>query len=124
MHVLNVVRGGSLIQHLPDAVGHHRHAPDPIKMSVHDVQISASSRLGQVLGPSAAVPTRHHQGVQRIGTGLLAVAWADDQIVEAVELQGHPFGVGVQWHPEEYDDLRLFEELVSVSAAAAAAATR
>jgi len=118
MHVLNVVRGGSLIQHLPDAVGHHRHAPDPIKMSVHDVQVSASSRLGRVLGPHAAVTTRHHQGVQRLGTGLLPVAWADDQIVEAVELQGHPFGIGVQWHPEEDEDPRLIQEFVAAAGAA------
>jgi gamma-glutamyl-gamma-aminobutyrate hydrolase PuuD len=117
MHVLNVVRGGTLIQHLPDVVGHDRHAPDPVKMAVHDVQVSASSRLGQILGPSIAVPTRHHQAVQRLGTGLLAVAWADDQIVEAVELQGHPFGIGVQWHPEEGEDLRIFTELVSVASA-------
>ena len=117
MHVLNVVRGGTLIQHLPDVVGHDRHAPDPVKMAVHDVQVSASSRLGQILGPSIAVPTRHHQAVQRLGTGLLAVAWADDQIVEAVELQGHPFGIGVQWHPEEAEDLRIFTELVAAAGA-------
>jgi putative glutamine amidotransferase len=117
LHVLNVVRGGSLIQYLPDAVGHDRHAPDPVKMAVHDVQISMSSKLGQILGTSAAVPTCHHQGVQRLGTGLLAVAWADDQIVEAAELPEHPFGVGVQWHPEEEDDLRLIQELVTAASA-------
>lgn len=118
MQVVNVVRGGTLIQHLPDTVGHHRHAPDPVKMSVHDVQMSAGSKLGQMLGSNASVPTRHHQGIQRLGSGLLAVAWADDQVVEAVELQGHPFGIGVQWHPEEADDLRIFTELVTASAAA------
>jgi gamma-glutamyl-gamma-aminobutyrate hydrolase PuuD len=118
MHVLNVVRGGTLIQHLPEVVGHDRHAPDPVKMSVHDVQVSASSRLGQLLGPNVGVPTSHHQAVQRLGTGLLAVAWADDQIVEAVELQGHPFGIGVQWHPEEGEDLRIFTELVAAASAA------
>jgi gamma-glutamyl-gamma-aminobutyrate hydrolase PuuD len=117
MHVLNVVRGGTLIQHLPEVVGHDRHAPDPVKMSVHDVQVSASSRLGQLLGPNVGVPTSHHQAVQRLGTGLLAVAWADDQIVEAVELQGHPFGIGVQWHPEEGEDLRIFTELVAAASA-------
>jgi putative glutamine amidotransferase len=117
MHVLNVVRGGTLIQYLPDAVRHHRHAPDPVKLSTHDVQVSVSSKLGQILGTSASVPTRHHQGVQRLGTGLLAVAWADDQIVEAVELQGHPFGIGVQWHPEEEEDPRIFQHLVAAAAA-------
>lgn len=115
MHVLNVARGGTLIQHLPDAVGHDRHAPDPVKLSAHGVQLSASSKLGQILGANASVPTRHHQAVQRLGTGLLAVAWADDQIVEAVELQGHPFAIGVQWHPEEEDDLRIFQQLVAAA---------
>lgn len=115
MHVLNVVRGGTLIQHLPEVVGHDRHAPDPVKLSTHDIQLSASSKLGQILGANASVPTRHHQAVQRLGTGLLAVAWADDQIVEAVELQGHPFAIGVQWHPEEEDDLRLFQQLVAAA---------
>lgn len=115
MHVLNVVRGGTLIQHLPDVVGHDRHAPDPVKLAAHDVQISASSRIGQTLGTHAAVPTRHHQGIQRLGTGLLAVAWADDQIVEAVEVQGHPFGVGVQWHAEEDENPRLLEEFVTAA---------
>jgi putative glutamine amidotransferase len=117
LHVLNVVRGGSLIQHLPDAVRHDRHRPDPVKMSSHDVQVSAGTRLGKVLGPHASVPTRHHQGIQRLGSGLLAVAWADDQIVEAVELDGHPFGIGVQWHPEEDEDPRLIQELVAAASA-------
>jgi gamma-glutamyl-gamma-aminobutyrate hydrolase PuuD len=115
LQALNVVRGGTLIQHLPEALGHDRHAPDPVKMAVHDVQLSAGSRIGQMLGGHASVPTRHHQGVQRLGSGLLAVAWADDQVVEAVELQGHPFGLGVQWHPEEGEDLRLFSELIKAS---------
>lgn len=118
LHVLNVVRGGTLIQHLPEVVGHDRHAPDPVKMAVHDVQVSAGSKLGQILGPNIGVPTRHHQAVQRLGTGLMAVAWADDQIVEAVELQGHPFGIGVQWHPEEGEDLRIFQELMAAASAA------
>jgi gamma-glutamyl-gamma-aminobutyrate hydrolase PuuD len=103
VQVLNVARGGTLIQHLPDAVGHDRHGPERGRMSSHKVQIGAGSKLGGLLGTSAAVAACHHQAVQRLGTGLVAVAWADDQIVEAVELHGHPFGIGVQWHPEEPD---------------------
>jgi putative glutamine amidotransferase len=74
-----------------------------------------------MLGPQARVPTSHHQAVQRIGSGLTAVAWADDGVVEALVLDGHRFGIGVQWHPEEGADMRIFDEL---SAAAAAAADR
>jgi putative glutamine amidotransferase len=113
MHILNVARGGTLIQHLPDAVGHNGHAPDPVKMTPEDVQFSAGSQLGKLLGARARVPALHHQAIQRAGSGLIAVAWAEDQVIEAVELQGHRFAVGVQWHPEEGDDLRVFEALVA-----------
>ncbi len=99
MHILNVARGGTLIQHLPDRLGNESHKPDPVKMTIHDVEISAASKLGRVLGATAQVPAAHHQAIDRIGSGLLTVAWTPDQVVEAVELQGHQFGIGVQWHP-------------------------
>jgi putative glutamine amidotransferase len=113
MQVLNVVREGTLIQHLPDVVGGHAHSPAPGRFGRHSVQISVTSLLGKTLGDNAEVATGHHQAVKRLGKGLATVAWADDQIVEAVELQGHRFGLGVQWHPEEADDPRLVEALVT-----------
>lgn len=116
MQLLNVGRGGTLIQHLPEVLGNTSHAPGSGKMGKHAVQISISSAVGKILGDSAVVPSYHHQAVNRLGTGLVAVAWSDDQVVEAVELQGHRFGLGVQWHPEEGDDPRLFEALVSEAA--------
>jgi putative glutamine amidotransferase len=115
MQALNVVREGSLIQHLPDVVGGHLHAPAPGRFGRHSVQISAASMLGKTLGDHAEVATGHHQAVKRLGKGLATVAWADDQIVEAVELQGHRFGLGVQWHPEEVGDPRLVEALVTAA---------
>lgn len=116
MHVLNVARGGNLTQHLPDRVGNDSHRPDPVKLATHEVQISAASRIGRALSASQAqVPGGHHQAINRIGSGLLTVAWTQDQVVEAVELQGHAFGVGLQWRPEEGDDLRLFEALVNAA---------
>jgi len=121
LHVLNVARGGTLIQHLPDAVGHSGHAPDRHKMSPHDVQLNAGSTAGRLLGSRTQVPALHHQAVQQAGEGLMTVAWADDQVIEAVELQGYPFALGVQWHPEEGDDLRLFEALVAAARTAAGA---
>jgi putative glutamine amidotransferase len=121
MHVLNVARGGTLTQHLPDRIGDESHKPDPVKMAVHDVQISAASGLGRVLGAAAQVPAAHHQAISSIGSGLLTVAWTADQVVEAVELQGHRFGIGIQWHPEEGDDLRIFEALVAASKSVAQA---
>lgn len=115
MHVLNVARGGSLVQHLPELIGHDGHLPTPGVMGRHSVQISTTSMVGKVLGPRAEVSTYHHQAVDRLGSGLLAVSWADDQIVEAIELQGHRFGLAVQWHPEEGDDVRLFQALVEAA---------
>lgn len=116
MQVLNVARGGTLIQHLPEAVGHRSHAPETGIVGSHPVQISATSLVGKILGDAAEVPAYHHQAVGRLGKGLSAVAWAEDQVVEAVELQGHRFGLAVQWHPEEGDDRRLFAALVAEAA--------
>lgn len=113
MQALNVAREGSLIQHLPDVIGGDAHAPSPGLYGRHAVQVSVTSRLGKVIGDHAEVATGHHQAVKRLGKGLAAVAWADDQIVEAIELQGHRFGIGVQWHPEESDDPRLIEALAA-----------
>ena len=124
MHILNVARGGTLIQHLPDRLGSESHKPDPVKLTIHDVEISAASKLGRVLGATAQVPAAHHQGIDRIGSGLLTVAWTPDQVVEAVELQGHKFGIGVQWHPEEGDDARIFEALVAAAKPAPCPAAR
>jgi putative glutamine amidotransferase len=122
MHILNVARGGTLTQHLPDRIGNDSHKPDPVKMTVHDVQITPASKLSRVLGDTAQVPAAHHQAVNRIGNGLLTVAWTVDQVVEAIELPGHRWGVGVQWSPEDGDDARLFETLVSVAGSATAQA--
>jgi putative glutamine amidotransferase len=119
MHILNVARGGTLTQHLPDRLGSESHKPDPVKMTTHDLQIAAASKLSGALGETAQVPASHHQAVNQLGTGLLTVAWTPDQVVEALEVQGHRWGLGVQWNPEEGDDLRLFEALVKVAATAA-----
>ena len=67
------------------------------------------------------MPAAHHQAVNQLGAGLLTVAWTPDQVVEALEVQGHRWGLGVQWSPEDGDDLRLFEALVSVAKTAAQA---
>jgi len=119
MHILNVARGGTLTQHLPERVGNESHKPDPVKMTTHDLQIAAASKLSGVLGETTQVPAAHHQAVSRLGNGLLTVAWTSDQVVEAIEVQGHRWGLGVQWSPEEGADLRLFESLVTEAAKAA-----
>lgn len=112
MHVLNVAQGGTLIPWLPEVVDHDRHHETG---RPHKIQVSVSSKLGKAVGDTLEVTCPHHQSIKRLGSGLLAVAWADDQIVEGIELQGHRFGVGVQWHPERGDDLTLVEALVEAA---------
>ncbi|MGZ4378236.1 MAG: gamma-glutamyl-gamma-aminobutyrate hydrolase family protein, partial [Gaiellaceae bacterium] len=89
--LLNVARGGDLVQHLPEVVGHERHKHEPGSFSDHGVKIDAESRLGTLLGEHAPVKSHHHQGMGRIGDGLRAVAWAEDGIVEGLEDPGKRF---------------------------------
>jgi putative glutamine amidotransferase len=110
--VLNVARGGDLIQHLPDTLGHERHRHTPGAWSDHDVKLEPESRVGSLLGEHAPVKSHHHQGYGRIGEGLREAGWADDGTVEALEDPSKRFAVGVLWHPEEGEDTALFEALV------------
>ena len=110
--VLNVARGGDLVQHLPDVVGSEQHREVTGVFSDHGVKIDDGSRLGSVLGDRAPVKSHHHQGVGRVGKGLVEVAWADDGTVEGLEDPEQRFAVGVLWHPEAGEDQKLFEALV------------
>lgn len=111
--LLNVARGGDLVQHLPEVVGDQKHKVTPGVFAEHDVEIDAESKLGSLIGLSASVQSHHHQGFGTIGSGLESVARAEDGTVEAVEDPGRRFAVGVLWHPEEDEDKRLFEQLVA-----------
>jgi putative glutamine amidotransferase len=112
VEVLNVARGGDLVQHLPDVVGHEEHRAVVGEFSEHAVRVDPGSRIGEVRGP---VKSHHHQGLGRIGDGLREVAWAADGVVEGVEDPQKPFLVGVLWHPEAGEDQRLFEQLVEAA---------
>jgi putative glutamine amidotransferase len=119
MQMLNVVLGGTLIEHLPDVVGTevlHRAPPRvPIR---HPVSVAPGSKLAQILGTTEVqAMSWHHQALRRIADGLAVTAHAADGTVEAVELAAHPWLVAVQWHPEltaAEDPLhqRLFDALV------------
>jgi gamma-glutamyl-gamma-aminobutyrate hydrolase PuuD len=115
LEVLNVARGGDLVQHLPDVVGHEEHRAVVGEFSEHAVRVDPDSRLGDVGG--GVVKSHHHQGVGRIGAGLREVAWADDGTVEGLEDPSKPFVVGVLWHPEAGEDRRLCEQLVEAARA-------
>jgi putative glutamine amidotransferase len=111
--VLNVARGGDLVQHLPEIVGHHDHKHTPGEFADHDVTLEDESRVGALLGDRAPVKSHHHQGFGRIGEGLRESGWAEDGTVEALEDPTKRFAVGVLWHPEEGEDMALFEGLVA-----------
>ena len=102
MQVLNVAFGGTLHQHLPDLQGMDLHGHPTRQSSVlHDVKVEPGTRLAQACGQVVVRCTsHHHQGVDHLGDGLVAVAWSGDGLVEAVEVGGDGWAVGVQWHPE------------------------
>ena len=115
LQLLTVLRGGTLVQHLPDLVGSDAHVPSPGTYGDNAVSIAPGSRLAGLVGTEATWACHHHQAVDRLGEGLTAVAWAQDGTVEAVELDGARFVVGVQGHPEVGDDARLFAGLVAAA---------
>jgi putative glutamine amidotransferase len=121
LQVINVALGGTLHQHLPDLVGTDSHSPEVTGYGTHKVSIAGQTRLAEVLGRSeAAVPTHHHQAIDRLGAGLVPTAWTDDGVIEAVELtdgaaDGAPFMLAVQWHPEAGDDLSVFSALAAAA---------
>jgi putative glutamine amidotransferase len=110
--VLNVALGGDLVQHLPDVVGHDDHKHTPGEYSDHAVELEPDTQLAALLGDHAPVKSHHHQGFGRLGSGLREAARADDGTVEALEDPSRRFALGVLWHPEAGEDLRLFEALV------------
>jgi putative glutamine amidotransferase len=114
--VLNVARGGDLVQHLPDVVGDEKHKHTPGTFADHDVTLEPGTRLADLLGAHAPVKSHHHQGFGRVGEGLRVAAHAEDGTIEAVEDPSHRFAFGVLWHPEAGEDRKLFEGLVAAAA--------
>jgi gamma-glutamyl-gamma-aminobutyrate hydrolase PuuD len=110
--VLNVALGGDLVQHLPDVVGDEKHKQSPGEFAEHDVVVDRETKLGELIGEHAPVKSHHHQGFGRLGEGLQEAARAGDGTIEALEDPSRRFAIGVLWHPEAGEDLRLFEGLV------------
>jgi putative glutamine amidotransferase len=102
MQVLNVARGGTLVQHLPDVLEDDRHLAAPGTWAEHTVRLRAGSLAARAAGAEhVSVKTHHHQGVAKLGEELVASGWSDrDDLVEAIELPGRDFALGVLWHPE------------------------
>ncbi|AEN08962.1 MULTISPECIES: gamma-glutamyl-gamma-aminobutyrate hydrolase family protein [unclassified Streptomyces] len=120
MQLLNVALGGTLTQHLDGHTGPFGKAG---VLGEHPVVPVPGTRYASLVPEETSVPTYHHQAVERLAPGLVVSAHAADGTVEAVELPGGtPWVMGVQWHPEMGDDLRVMRALVD--AARTAAATR
>ena len=104
MQLLNVALGGTLVQHLPDDVGHtdHRRALGSFDNADHDVRLEPGSLAARACGETLhATKSHHHQAVAELGEGLVASGWSVlDDLVEAIELPDRRWALGVQWHPE------------------------
>ena len=120
MQLMVVDAGGRLHQHLPDVLEHDDHRPlSGPKYGHHPVRLAPGSAAFNILGPELEVNSFHHQGIADPGT-LTPVGWCpEDELIEAVEVPGRRFALGVQWHPEETLDRRLFRALVAAARATA-----
>ena len=116
MQVMAVQRGGSLVQHLPDAVGHETHSPGGAEFGDVDVETVHGTRLRMLVGDEGHVACHHHQAVAE-HPGFEPAAYADDGTLEAMEAPGERFLVAVQWHPETRADAGLFSGLVAAAVA-------
>jgi anthranilate synthase component 2/putative glutamine amidotransferase len=116
LQMLNVTLGGTLQQHLPDAVAHDEHRPSPAVFGQTEVKVEPDTLTGRLFGDRATVHCYHHQALDVVAPSLQVTARAGDGTVEAAEVIGHAFALGVQWHPEENpDDLRLFTALLEAA---------
>lgn len=115
MQLLNVALGGDLVQHLPDVASAGCHDPGAGLYEERIVGTEPGTQLHRLIGPSADVHCHHHQALDRLAPGLTVSARAEDGVVEAVELAARPFCLGVQWHPEESRDRRLFAAHVAAA---------
>ena len=120
MQVLNVAFGGTLIQHLPETVGHedHRRVPGNFDEADHDVRLAPDSLAAAAAGELLhTTKSHHHQGVDVVGDGLIVTGTsAVDDLVEAIELPDRRFVLGVQWHPEADERSRVIGALVQAAA--------
>jgi putative glutamine amidotransferase len=105
---MNVALGGTLYTHLTDQFPNaldHAYPTNLRTVLVHEVRLEEGTHIAEVMGePILQVNSLHHQGLKDIAPSLNVTGYAPDGLVEAVELPDHPFGIGVQWHPEWLTD--------------------
>ncbi|MBD0281622.1 MAG: gamma-glutamyl-gamma-aminobutyrate hydrolase family protein [Thermoleophilaceae bacterium] len=114
MELLNVARGGTLVQHVPDLVGHEEHRHTLGQFADHDVELEPGSLAALAARAERfAVKSHHHQGVDELGEGLEVTGWSiPDRLAEAVEDPRSRFVLGVLWHPERDESSRFVAALV------------
>ncbi len=120
IQLLNVARGGSLVQHLPEQIDITPHRAGDRSFGMHPIETVEGSRLASLVGPDLTVFSHHHQGIERIGAGLRCVARSPDGVIEALEDPDLPFCLGVLWHPDadpSGSGAALFAGLVKAAAA-------
>jgi putative glutamine amidotransferase len=117
MQMLNVACGGTLVQHLPDAIGSDRHRHTPGAFGDHEVRVEPGTLVARAIGEErTTVKSHHHQGLDELGEGLVPTGWsAEDDLVEAIELPDKPYALGVLWHPEEDERSRVIASLVDAA---------
>ncbi len=125
IQVLNVALGGTLWEdiesEMPNAMAHDHYRKLPRNYLAHTVDIAPNSHLAQLMDArETAVNSLHHQGIRDLAPDLTPTATAADGLIEAVEIPGHPFVLGVQWHPENLihdvpQMLSLFKGLVDAA---------
>ncbi len=116
MQLMAVAAGGTLVQHLPDAVGHTDHAGGPSDYGQIQVTLRPGHRISTLLESSFIAPCHHHQAVST-HPGFIGTAEDGDGVLQAMEGTGERFELAVQWHPETGRDLGLFEGLVAAAGA-------
>ena len=119
MQLMNIGRGGTLVEHLPDVLGHEDHRAVPGAFGDHDVRLASGSLAARAAGAEVhATKSHHHQGVDRIGEGFEVTGWATvDELPEALEDPSRRFALGVQWHPEADPTAREIAALVEAARA-------
>jgi putative glutamine amidotransferase len=117
MQLLNVALGGTLVQHLPEALGNEAHRSVAGTFSEHHVRLDPESLACSAAGvESFIVWSHHHQGVDELGEGLKVSGWSsEDDLPEAIELPGKRFALGVIWHPEEDENSKVIASLVEAA---------
>jgi putative glutamine amidotransferase len=126
MQMLNVACGGTLDQHLPDRLGHEDHRHTPGAFSDHEVRLEPGTLAARAVGAeTTAVKSHHHQGVDELGEGLTVTGRSTaDDVVEAIEIPGRVYALGVLWHPEADERSRVVGSLVEAARERSAAVSR